>query len=107
MIQIIYFYSSFNIDSISTKIIINSFVEKNQNKYNITLREINHTFESRVFKEFGVKGVPVTLFLIESKVVEKYFGSLTEEELKSIIEQINTLSNDGKIDSKSNFQSIN
>lgn len=86
-LEILFFFNSYNQESLNSRFIISSILAQKADDHRILFREINVTKEHAMCKMYDVKGVPTTIILKNNSIVKKILGELDEKEIASIIKK--------------------
>ena len=78
------FFSYTNRVSLSTRTALGVVVNKGLPEINLKLREVDYDNEKEVCRQYGVYGVPMTLFFWEDKLIGRHYGEITPEEFEVI-----------------------
>ncbi len=86
--EILFFYNSYNEESLRTKSIFTQFAENNPNELNLRFSNFDVAKNPSICKEYDIHGVPTTLVLRNKIAVYRHLGQLNESELKIMIDEL-------------------
>ena len=86
--EILFFFSTSNYDSVTTKLILNNYLFSKSINNKCILKEIDIDNNSELCKKYNVSGVPTTMVFFNNELLYRHLGELSNKELDLVFKEL-------------------